>query len=193
MLYISRWKAAAILVTVITVSAMAIPNFLSEGTFRSLPRWAQHRIVPGIEYQGGSRSVFQVDHERVRRDTIERVQDNAKKILREAKVGQIQAPAIRDGSVQMRIRESDLQRALAVLREWFVPDVIIEADGDSVRLIVARETIRAETKRRLQRTFDLLKRRTEDVDIVHTSIEPIGADLFVVVLPGVTRLPDMLH
>ena len=73
MLRISHWKAAAILFTVLVVSAMAIPNFLSEKTFQALPKWAQHRVVPGMEYQGGSRLLMEVNVDSVRNEMVERL------------------------------------------------------------------------------------------------------------------------
>lgn len=115
MLSISRWMAAAILVTVTTVSAMAIPNFLPEKTFQSLPRWAQHRVVPGIEYQGGSRFLFEVDANAIYGHMIEKLRDDVRRILREAKVGLLEAPVVRGPSVEVRIRESDFERGFMAL------------------------------------------------------------------------------
>ncbi len=120
MLRISHWKAAAILFTVLVVSAMAIPNFLSEKTFQALPKWAQHRVVPGIEYQGGTRQLLEVNADFVRKQMTERLRDDVRKILREGKIGLVQAPVVRGLSVEVRIRESDLQRGFAALNEWLV-------------------------------------------------------------------------
>ena len=43
MLYISKWKAAAILLTAFVVCLLAVPNFFPEGTVKRWPAWAQRQ------------------------------------------------------------------------------------------------------------------------------------------------------
>jgi len=141
MLSISRWMAAAILVTVFTVSAAAVPNFLSEKTFQNLPRWAQHRIVPGIEYQGGTRALLEVDSAAIRSERVLQLRDDVRKALRAAKVGLTQAPIIRGDAVEVRIREDDLQRGVTVLHREFVDPLEGEVRAPRMaRIPVARGT-----------------------------------------------------
>jgi preprotein translocase subunit SecD len=120
MLCISRWKAAAMLLTVFLVSLMAIPSLLPEKMFRELPAWAQRRVVLGIEFQGGSRQVLAVDVAYIRKEKAEQLRDEVRKILRAAKVGLVSAPVVRGDSVEVRIRDSDLARALAIFYDQFV-------------------------------------------------------------------------
>ena len=138
MLRISHWKAAAILFTVLVVSAMAIPNFLSEKTFQALPKWAQHRVVPGIEYQGGSRLLMEVNVDWVRKEMVERLRDDVRKILREGKIGLVQAPVVRGNSVEVRIRESDLPRGFMALHEHLV--LPFQGELNAARVVPVRVT-----------------------------------------------------
>jgi preprotein translocase subunit SecD len=193
MLCISRGKAAAILVTVLFVSAMAIPNFLPEKIFQGLPKWAQHRIVPGIEYQGGTRLVLEVDVEDVRRERIEQPRDDVRRVLREAKVGPVQAPVMRGISIEMRVRESDLQRSLGILHNQLAPDVIIESDGNLVRLTVTEATIRASIQQGRRQSINIIRQRTKELGVVGASIEPQGIDRVEVVAPGVDLTRIVWH
>ena len=70
MLYFSRWKATAILVTTFLVCACAIPNFFSEKTVQSWPKWAQRHMVLGLDLQGGSHILLEVDTNAVRKDRV---------------------------------------------------------------------------------------------------------------------------
>ncbi len=54
MLYFSRWKALATLLTALVVCLFAVPNFFSEATIKRLPAWAQRHVVLGLDLQGGS-------------------------------------------------------------------------------------------------------------------------------------------
>ena len=47
MLYFTRWKAMAIVLTALVICLFAVPNFLSEKMVASWPKWAQrHRFGP---------------------------------------------------------------------------------------------------------------------------------------------------
>jgi len=49
MLYISKWKAAAILLTAFIVCLFAVPNFFAESTVKRWPAWAQRHVVLGLD------------------------------------------------------------------------------------------------------------------------------------------------
>ena len=71
MLYFSRWKALATLLTALVVCLFAVPNFFSDATIKSLPAWAQRHVVLGLDLQGGSHILLEVDANYVRKgDTV---------------------------------------------------------------------------------------------------------------------------
>ena len=43
MLYFTRWKALAIILTALVVCLCAVPNFFPEATVKTWPAWAQRR------------------------------------------------------------------------------------------------------------------------------------------------------
>jgi preprotein translocase subunit SecD len=57
----------------------------------------------------------------VRRQKLLALQDDVRKVLREARVGLTGAAVIRGNSVEVRIRENDLQQGLAKLRDLAQP------------------------------------------------------------------------
>src|ERR1044072_2372576 len=121
MLYFSRWKALATLLTALFICALAAPNFLPEKTLRSLPSGAQRHIVLVLDLQGGSHILLEVDINDVRKQKAETVRDDVRNSLRAARVGYT-GLAIRGLAVGVRIREeSDFQAALAKLRELATP------------------------------------------------------------------------
>src|ERR1044072_1219471 len=68
MLYFTRWKALAIIVTALVVCLCAVPNFFPETTVKTWPAWAQRRLVLGLDLQGGSYLLLEVDANSVRKD-----------------------------------------------------------------------------------------------------------------------------
>ena len=121
MLYISKWKAAAILLTALICCLFAVPNFFPESMVKRWPAWAQRHIVLGLDLQGGSHILLEVDANDVRRQKLLALQDDVRRVLREARIGLTRAPVIRGNSVEVIIRESDLQQGLAKLRELSQP------------------------------------------------------------------------
>src|SRR5437660_2986796 len=121
MLHISQWKATAILLTAMICCLLAVPNFFQEKTVQRWPKWAQRHIVLGLDLQGGSHILLQVDANDVRRQKLQSLQDDVRKLLREVSVRATRAPVIRGNSVEVGMSEADVQKVLAKLRELSQP------------------------------------------------------------------------
>ncbi len=131
MLYISRWKATAILLTALIVCLCAVPNFFSEARIKTWPAWAQRHIVLGLDLQGGSHILLEVDTNDVLKQKVAALVDDVRKLLRQERIGLTRAPVARGNSVEVSIREADFQRGLAKLRELLeIPQEDIIAVGD---------------------------------------------------------------
>ena len=63
MLHFTRWKALAIILTALVVCLFAVPNFFPEAKVKTWPVWAQRHIVLGLDLQGGSYLLLEVDSE----------------------------------------------------------------------------------------------------------------------------------
>src|SRR5882757_2197672 len=105
MLYFTRWKAAAIVLTALFVCLFAVPNFLPDKTVASWPKWAQRHIVLGLDLQGGSHILLEVDVNDVRKQRMDSLRDDVRRVLRDARVGYT-GLAVRGTSVEVRIRDT---------------------------------------------------------------------------------------
>ena len=104
MLYFTRWKAMAIVLTALVVCLFAFPNFFPEKTVQSWPKWAQRHVVLGLDLQGGSHILLEVDTDAVRKEKLEALRDDVRRVLRDARVGYT-GLVVRGNSVEVRIRE----------------------------------------------------------------------------------------
>src|SRR5665811_2256660 len=115
------WKAAAIVLTALFICLFAVPNFLPEKMVQSWPKWAQLRVVLGLDLQGGSHILLEVDANDVRKQRIDALRDDVRRVLRDARVGYT-GLAVRGNSVEVRVREtSNFSSALTKLGELSVP------------------------------------------------------------------------
>ena len=113
MLYFSRWKALGTLLTALIICLFAVPNFFSDTTLKRLPTWAQRHVVLGLDLQGGSHILLEVDANYVRKEKAEALRDDVRRVLREARVGYT-GLVVRGLTVEVRVREeSNFDTALA--------------------------------------------------------------------------------
>src|SRR3954466_342650 len=102
MLYFTRWKALAIIMTALVICLCAVPNFFPEATVKSWPKWAQRHVVLGLDLQGGSHILLEVDLNDVRKQKAESLRDDVRNALRGARL-QFTGLVIRDLTVEVRI------------------------------------------------------------------------------------------
>src|ERR1700693_317877 len=102
MLFFTRWKALAILLTAFVVCMCAVPNFFPENTVKKWPTWAQRHVVLGLDLQGGSHLLLEVDANAVRKDTLQTLFDGVLRLLREARIP-FTGRAIRGDHFEVRI------------------------------------------------------------------------------------------
>src|SRR6266849_2185588 len=196
MLHISKWKAAAILLTAFICCLFAVPNFFPESTDKRWPQWAQRSIVLGLDLQGGSHILLEVDSNDVRRQKLLALQDDVRKVLREARVGLTRAPVIRGNAVEVAIRENDLQQGLAKLRELSQPlggfigsagqrTLDVEnVGGGVVRLTITEPAIVERMRQVLDQSVEIIGKRVNQLGLVDPSIQRQGNDRILVQVPG---------
>ena len=121
MLYFTRWKALAIILTALVVCLCAVPNFFPEARVKTWPLWAQRHLVLGLDLQGGSYLLLEVDSGYVKKEKLDQVRDDVRRVLREAKIGYTGLNT-RNDAVEVRIsRDTDFQNALSKLRDLSQP------------------------------------------------------------------------
>src|SRR5512140_3098863 len=206
MLYFTRWKALAIILTALVVCLCAVPNFFPESTVKGWPAWAQRRLVLGLDLQGGSHILLEVDANAVKKDKLDQVRDDVRRTLREAKIGYT-GLATRPDSVEVRVKDSDLQNALTKLRELSQPlggllgtsgqrslDVS-DAGGGLIRIAVPQAAVTERMRQAVEQSIQIVERRVNQLGTVEPSIQRQGQDRILVQVPGLqdpTRLKELV-
>src|SRR5437763_13514869 len=100
MLYFTRWKALGIILIALLVCLCAVPNFFSEATVKTWPSWAQRRLVLGLDLQGGSYLLLEIDSNAVKKERLDTLRDDTRRTLRDAKVRLTGAVGVRGDAVE---------------------------------------------------------------------------------------------
>jgi len=207
MLYFSRWKAVAVLLTAAIVCLCAVPNFFSERTFQSLPHWAQRAVVLGLDLQGGSHILLEVDSAAVRKEKLQSLLDDVRRSLREARIPYT-GLAVRGEQVEVRVTNPGNQpQALTKLRELSQPlggllsatgqrslD-ITDAGGGLIQLRLTDAAITERIRQAVEQSIQIVDRRVNELGTVEPSIQRQGIDRILVQVPGLqdpTRLKELL-
>ena len=206
MLYFTRWKAAAVILTALIVCLFAVPNFLPEKMVASWPKWAQRHVVLGLDLQGGSHILLEVDTNAVRKEKLESTRDDVRRVLRDARIGYT-GLVVRGNSVEVRIRDNaNPQQALAKLQELSVPlggilggsgqrSVDIGSDGSLIRLTVTDAALLERVRQSVEQSIQIIERRVNELGTVEPLIQRQGTDRILVQVPGLqdpTRLKELL-
>jgi preprotein translocase subunit SecD len=206
MLFFTRWKAAAILLTALVVCLFAVPNFFSDDVVRHWPTWAQRHIVLGLDLQGGSHLLLEVDSAAVRKEQLQAINDDVLRVLRQARIP-FTGRAIRSGGVEVRItRDSDLDTALAKLRELSQlvtgfagttgqRTITVSANGNTITLSPTEPAITERVRQAVDQSIQIIERRVNELGLVEPTIQREGADRILVQVPGLqdpSRLKEIL-
>jgi preprotein translocase subunit SecD len=207
MLYFTRWKALGIILTALVVCLCAVPNFFPESEVKTWPAWAQRRLVLGLDLQGGSYLLLEVDSNYVRKEKLDQVRDDARRVLRDAKIGYTGLNA-RNDAVEVRIsRDTDLPTALSKLRELSQPLggllgssgqrslEVSDAGGGLIRLTVPQAAITERIRQTIEQSIQIVERRVNQLGTVEPVIQRQGTDRILVQVPGLqdpTRLKELL-
>ncbi|HTB03244.1 MAG TPA: protein translocase subunit SecD [Bradyrhizobium sp.] len=207
MLYFTRWKALAIILTALVVCLCAVPNFFPEATVKAWPTWAQRRMVLGLDLQGGSYLLLEVDSNYVKKEKLDQVRDDVRRTLREAKIG-YQGLASRPDSVEVKIsKDNEVETALAKLRELAQPLggllgssgqrslEVSDAGNGLIRLTVPPAAVTERIRQAIEQSMQIVERRVNQLGTVEPLIQRQGNDRILVQVPGLqdpSRLKDLL-
>jgi preprotein translocase subunit SecD len=206
MLFFSRWKVIGVLLTAFVVCLCAVPNFFPEKTVQAWPKWAQRHVVLGLDLQGGSHILLQVDAADVRRQKIETLRDDVRRVLRDARIGNTNQ--VRGDTIEVKLRDpNESPQALAKLRELSQPIGgvlgtgtqrsvdIVDVGGGVIRLTVTEAALLERTRQTVEQSITIIEHRVNDLGTVEPSIQRQGADRILVQVPGLQdpkRLIDLV-
>ena len=208
MLYFTRWKAAAILLTALVVCLFAVPNFLPEKMVASWPKWAQRHVVLGLDLQGGSHILLEVDTKAVRKEKLETLRDDVRRVLRDARIGYT-GLVVRGNSVEVRVREGAERRSGAgpscarcrsrsaafSAPPGSAASTSPREAGGLVRLTVTEPAIVERMRQAVEQSIQIIERRVNELGTVEPLIQRQGTDRILVQVPGLqdpTRLKELL-
>jgi len=190
MLFFTRWKALAIVLTALAVCLCAVPNFFPERVVKN-----------GLDLQGGSHLLLEVDSGAVRKEQLQSIDDDVLRVLRQAKIP-FTGRAIRGNAVEVHItRDTDVDNALSKLRELSQPvsgfagttgqrNIDINNNGGLITLTPTDAAVTERVRQAVDQSIQIIERRVNEIGLVEPTIQREGLSRILVQVPG---LQDPSH
>jgi preprotein translocase subunit SecD len=207
MLYFTRWKALAIILTALVVCLCAVPNFFPEARVKTWPLWAQRHLVLGLDLQGGSYLLLEVDSNYIKKEKLDQIRDDVRRVLRENKIVYT-GLSVRNDAVEVRItKDTEQPTALSKLRELSQPLggllgsngqrslEVTDAGNGIIRLTVPQAAVTDRIRQTIEQSIQIVEKRVNELGTVEPVIQRQGTDRILVQVPGLqdpTRLKELL-
>ncbi|GLK75927.1 protein translocase subunit SecD [Methylopila jiangsuensis] len=198
MLHFSFWKTAAVLALCALGVLFALPNVLPQSVRDAYPSWFPARtIVLGLDLQGGSQLLLEVDGEALTRSRAVALQEDVRRQMREARIGTSEIRL--DGrAVSVTVRDAaDLAKAQERLRTLAQPitntvfgatgqlDLEVGQRGANVATVSMTDAgVQARIRQAVDQSLEVVRRRVDQLGTVEPSIQRQGANRILVQVPG---------
>ncbi len=215
MLHLSRWSIGFILGVVLVAIALLVPNFFSEETVEGWPNWMpKSQIVLGLDLQGGSYLLYQLDREEFVADQLVTLAGEVRSALnQEPRIGYTglssREQVEQNRAVQVRISDlSQLDGARERLEDLRNPlsaalfggpatleyDLSIADDG-LARFTYSDAGLTDRVRSLIQQSIEVIGKRVNELGTTEPAIQRQGDDRILVEVPGLDdpqRLKDLI-
>jgi preprotein translocase subunit SecD len=184
MLGFVRWKIILTFAVCLLGAALAAPNLLSRQQAEALPSWLPHRQISlGLDLQGGSHLLLQVDVQAVVRERMESLLESMRDELRKARI-RYKDLSLDGQSVVVTIVDAQIDQASEALRK-LDPDVQVQQEDGLFRLRLTEQAIRARESAAVDQSLEIIRRRIDETGVREPVIQRQGSDRILVQLPGI--------
>ncbi len=193
MLQLSRWKVALVLLASVFGLVFTVPNLLPASATASLPGFLRQKLNLGLDLQGGSYLLLEVDLKALKAEQLTNTVEEARRVLQEGGIA-FSGLGVQDGVVRVRIADpaklADAQRRLQELapplpnggagREFNV-----ERGGDgTLTLRPSSQYDQISSSRAVDQSIEVIRRRIDALGTREPSIIKQGLNRVVVEAPG---------
>jgi preprotein translocase subunit SecD len=190
MVQIPLWKRIFIIGAVALAVLFSAPNFVPKDKqaeiLGSLPSWLPHKTVNlGLDLQGGSHILLQVDLGTVTKQRSEDVLSSLRPSLRDQKLGYKRLSVLSDNrGIRVGLRDAAdgdaVRKAILAIDNTF----IVTVKGDNVEARYNEAAIKTINDEVINQSLEIVRRRIDETGTNEPIINRQGDDRIVVQLPG---------
>ncbi len=187
----------------------ALPNLFTEKQLAGLPGWfPKHQITLGLDLQGGSHLVLEVDADALRHDRLQSLVGDARMALRKDGV-RTESIRLAGDAIAVVVTDPAMRdKAIDALRSLSTPvtaigfaagsaDLAIDGSDTSwpIQVMLTEAGMKDRVDRAVEQSLEIVRQRVDQVGVAEPTIQRVGGDRILVQLPGLqdpTRLRQLL-
>jgi protein-export membrane protein SecD len=196
-MHFTPFKQAAVIIICLMGAVMVLPNFFSKETLASWPSWVPSRQLSlGLDLRGGAHLLLSMETSEVRKDWLDTLRDDARRRLREAKIG-VTGLGVANNTVQVRLaKPEDTDSALKELRGMIQPignllvgssgsDIEIKrGDGGVITISPTEPGLQQRIANAIGAAIETVRRRVDSMGTAEAQIVREGRERILVQVPG---------
>ena len=198
-----RWVVVTYVILILAGVLAALPNMFTPQQLAALPGWVpKQQITLGLDLQGGSHLVLEVDAAALRTDRLRSLLDDVRGTLRKERID-ARSARISSGVIVVTIGDTAQRaKAEAAIAGMANPvgitgqkDLGITAEGATLRISLTDAGLSDRLDAALQQSLEIVRQRVDQVGVAEPTIQRVGANRMLVQLPGLqdpTRLRQLL-
>jgi preprotein translocase subunit SecD len=197
MLRFSSWKVALVLGICLLGLVYSLPNLFPRAQMEQMPDWLPHeQINLGLDLQGGSHLLLEVDLGAVIKERLEALVDDVRGTLRSERIG-YRGLGVRGDAVTLTLTDpASAPRAMEVLEQLDQGGVARELTftqaGDGRIEIRLAESVAEELQTSaVAQSLEIVRRRIDEVGTREPTIQRQGENRILVQVPG-EKDPDSI-
>jgi preprotein translocase subunit SecD len=198
MLHFQSWKILGVVLTCLIGMVLALPNLFSKETVEAWPDWLPKRQLSlGLDLRGGAHLLLAMDVNDVRKDWLESIREDARRRLRDARIG-FTGLGVQGGAVVVRIAQPDqVDAAIRELRSLIQPigNALLGSVGDDLSVqrgsepgLIILQPTEAGLQQRITNavgaSIETVRRRIDTLGTSEASVVRQGSDRILVQFPG---------
>jgi protein-export membrane protein SecD len=186
MVHFAKWKTWLTLAILAAGIIFSLPNLLTEQQAAALPSWLPHkRISLGLDLQGGSHLLFQVDIDAVIRDRLESAKDSLRDVLRKNGITYTGLAVVNDVVVAQLNDPATRDKVRSLLQGSPIGVNVEIDDAGKIQGAFTEQELRQLSGQVLEQSIEIVRRRVDLQGVKEPTIIRQGDDRIIVQLPGV--------
>ena len=189
MLRFSAWKTAIILGICVLGLVYSLPNLFPRAEMERMPDWLPHeQINLGLDLQGGSHLLLEVDVDAVIEERLISLVDEVRGALRAERIGYRGLGVRGDAATFTLTDPATAGRALEVLEKLdpggISPELIFREAGGRIEISLSEDAARELQDSAVRQSLEIVRRRIDEVGTREPTIQRQGEDRILVQVPG---------
>ena len=186
MLTFQPWKTWTTIIICLLGVLLAMPNVLPQQTLDALPSWVPtHRISYGLDLQGGSHLLLEVDLKSVTKERLNGALDGLRTALLKEKIGYTQL-TVEDDHMVVALRDAADAGKIRGLITQVDPDLAVtNAPDGKLQIAYTEQALIQRRNQAVDQSIEIIRRRVDETGTKEPTIQREGDDRILLQLPGI--------